>query len=234
MPEKPPATPAQAFQIARDSDGPINDRLAAYGKALRAINPGAGGAVEHLIDRLKGAGAGLDAPKIGETMPPFLLPDDSARLVSLEDLLQRGPVAIAFHRGHWCPYCRINAHGLALIQEETRASGGQIVAITPERQEYARQHKHDAGASFQMLTDYGNGYALSLNLAIWIGEEMIAYLKKSGRDLESFHGAAGWFLPIPATFVVGVDGLIKARFVDPDYRKRMDLAELLTALKAAR
>ena len=85
-----------------------------------------------------------------------------------------------------------------------------------------------------MLTDFGNGYALSLNLAIWVGEEMIAYLTNAGRNLESFHGAAGWFLPIPATFVVGTDGLIKARFVDPDYRRRMDYDELLSALKSAR
>jgi len=63
---------------------------------------------------------------------------------------------------------------------------------------------------------------------------MIEYLSKGGRNLETFHGADGWFLPIPATFVVGTDGLIKACFVDPDYRKRMDLDELLSALKSAR
>ena len=38
---------------------------------------------------------------------------------------------------------------------------------------------------------------------------------------------------IPATFVVGKDGRIKARFVDPDYRKRMTVDELLEALKQA-
>jgi len=40
-------------------------------------------------------------------------------------------------------------------------------------------------------------------------------------------------LPIPATFVVGTDGLIKARFVDPDYRRRMDIDEMLAALRSA-
>jgi peroxiredoxin len=40
-------------------------------------------------------------------------------------------------------------------------------------------------------------------------------------------------LPIPATFVVGADGLIKARFVDPDYRKRMAIEDMLQALRAA-
>jgi hypothetical protein len=31
--------------------------------------------------------------------------------------------------------------------------------------------------------------------------------------------------------VVGRDGRIKARFVDPDYRTRMDLDQLIDALK---
>ena len=46
-------------------------------------------------------------------MPPFLLPDETNRLTSLEQMLQTGPVAVTFHRGHWCPYCRININALA-------------------------------------------------------------------------------------------------------------------------
>jgi hypothetical protein len=38
-------------------------------------------------------------------------------------------------------------------------------------------------------------------------------------------------LPIPATFVVGSDGMVKARFVDPDYRKRMDVDDILGAVR---
>ena len=235
MPSKPPpATPAEAFQIARDSDAPINERLATYAATVRAMGSPAYAIVDRLVERLKNAGAGLNAPAVGEPMPPFLLPDDTAHLVALEDLLTSGPVAIAFHRGHWCPYCRINAHGLAQINDEAAAVGGQIVAITPERQEFTTRHKRDAAAPFRMLTDFANGYAISLNLAIWVGEELKQYMTKGGRDLERYQGVASWFLPIPATFVVGTDGLIKARFIDPDYRKRMDLDELLAALESAR
>jgi hypothetical protein len=39
-------------------------------------------------------------------------------------------------------------------------------------------------------------------------------------------------LPIPATFVVGRDGLIRARFIDPDYRKPMAIADMLAALRS--
>src|SRR5215471_5910646 len=230
----PHATLAEAFQIARDSDAPINERLAIYSAMMRAVGSPFEGPVERLVERLRNAGAGLNAPRVGDPMPSFLLPDDAAHLVSLEELLANGPVAIAFHRGHWCPYCRINARGLAQINDDAAAVGGQIVAITPERQQFAAQHKREAGAPFRMLMDFGNGYAISLNLAIWIGEEMKQYMTERGRSLETYHGSGSWFLPIPATFVVGTDGLIKARFIDPDYRKRMDFDELLGALKSSR
>jgi peroxiredoxin len=51
--------------------------------------------------------------------------------------------------------------------------------------------------------------------------------------MAKFHGNDGWMLPIPAVFVVGRDGLVKARFVDPDFRKRMEIDDLLEALEGA-
>ena len=47
-------------------------------------------------------------------------------------------------------------------------------------------------------------------------------------------GRKEWMLPIPATFIVGTDGIITARFVDPDYRTRMAIEDMVGALKAAR
>jgi peroxiredoxin len=40
-------------------------------------------------------------------------------------------------------------------------------------------------------------------------------------------------LPIPATFIIGTDGIICARFIDPDYRVRMAIEDLLAALRSA-
>jgi hypothetical protein len=52
------------------------------------------------------------------------------------------------------------------------------------------------------------------------------------RDLPTFQGNNSWMLPIPATFVVGRDGAVKARFMDPDYRKPMAIANMLMALRS--
>jgi peroxiredoxin len=136
-----------------------------------------------------------------------------------------------FFRGHWCPYCRLNVRAVIQAMDRIKAMGAQVVAIMPERQEFAEKFKAESGAPFPVLTDLDNGYALSLNLAIWLGSDIQRLL--SNQNLADFHGNDGWVLPIPATFVVGRDGHVKARFVDPDFRRRMEIDDLLAALRSA-
>jgi peroxiredoxin len=183
------------------------------------------------VARLAGNGGGENAPRPGEVMPSFMLPDETGRLVTLPSLLERGAVAVMFFRGHWCPYCRLNMHAVNQAQDDIKAMGAQIVAIVPETREFAEQFKAESGAPFPVLTDLDNGYALSLNLAIWLGGEIQRLL--SYQDMARFNGNDGWMLPIPAVFVVGRDGIVKARFVDPDFRKRMEIDDLLKVLGQA-
>jgi peroxiredoxin len=221
----------QAFLQCRDMEGTLGERLQAYAAKGRAIFPAYGDAVDRLVARIRENGGGDNAPQPGELMPPFLLPDEKGRLVSLKSLLSKGPVAVMFYRGHWCPYCRLNVRAVMQAQDRIAAVGGQTVAIMPEVQAFTEKFKSDANAPFPVLTDLDNGYALSLNLAIWLGSEIQRLL--SYQDMSNFHGNDGWVLPIPATFVVGRDGVVKARFVDPDFRKRMEIDDLIAALRSA-
>ena len=223
-----------ALQRARDMDASLNERLQVIADEVRAQSTSFADAVERLIARLKKSNAGDTAPTVGDPMPPFILPDENGKLVSLTELLKKGPVAVTFHRGYWCPYCRVNTAALAALQETVEEFGGQIVGITPDRQKFTQTLKADAQARFPILTDIDNGYAMSLNLAIWVGQELSALMKGAGFDLAVYQGNEAFTLPIPATFVVGQDGIIRARHVDPDYRKGMETEDLLAALKAAR
>lgn len=217
----------------REMEAPLADRLQAFADTVRALNVQFADVVDRMVQRLRSSGAGESAPSPGEPMPPFLLPDQDGRLVALEDLVGRGPVVVAFHRGHWCPYCRINADALARIEPEVSAAGGQIVAITPELEEFTKELRSDAHAGFPILSDIDNAYALELNLAIWINDEKREVMTEAGWVIPPYQGNKGWMLPIPATFVVGRDGRVVARFVDPDYRKRMDVEDILAALEGA-
>jgi peroxiredoxin len=220
-----------AFQRCREMDGTLNEQLRAYAAAGREIFPAYGEAVDRLVVRINENGGGENAPRPGEPMPPFVLPDEGGQLVALPSLLEQGPVVVMFFRGHWCPYCRLNVRAVIKAYDRVKALGANIVAIMPETQEYAARFKAEADAPFPVLTDLDNGYALSLNLAIWLGadiERLLSYL-----DMAGFHGNDGWVLPIPATFVVGRNGIVRARFVDPDFRHRMAIEDLIAALNDA-
>jgi thiol-disulfide isomerase/thioredoxin len=114
-------------QRCRDMDAPLAERLTAFADELRQLNGEFAEVVDRLVDRLKASGAGEAAPKQGEEMPDFLLPDQGGSLVSLNGLLANGPVAIAFQRGDWCPYCRITADVLAKAHGEIQALGAELV-----------------------------------------------------------------------------------------------------------
>jgi peroxiredoxin len=218
------------FRRVRDLDASLQEQLRTFAETVKRERPQFAAAVERLVQRLRQYGAGESAPQIGESMPPFVLPDETGQMTSLEELLNRGPVAVTFHRGHWCPYCRININALVEAYRELSASGGQIVAIMPDRQKFVAELKSQSNVPFPILTDMDNGYALSLNLAIWVGAE-VQKMMEGRRDLPTFQGNSSWMLPIPATFVVGRDGLIRARFIDPDYRNRMMISDMLGAMR---
>jgi peroxiredoxin len=223
-----------AFQHSRDMDGSLSERLDSLAQAVRRLSPPFAEAVDRLVARLQQCGAGESAPQVGEPLPPFQLPDQAGHIVSLDELLSKGPVAVSFHRGHWCPYCRLNSKALAEAQKEIEREGSQIVAIMPDRQQFAEEFKVESKGRFPILTDMDNGYALSLNLLIWVGAEMERMISEAGWNIPSYQGNTSWMLPIPATFVVGMDRRVKARFVDPDYRKRMAIEAMIAALRNAR
>ena len=143
---------ATALAEALALDAPLADRLAAYATALRRLNRPFAEAVDRLVDRLEASDAGTAAPQVGEPLPPFLLPDDTGHLTSLDEIVATGPVAIVFHRGHWCPYCRITNDALSSLDVRARAAGGRIVAIMPDRQAYVAQLKAATSTSKENLS----------------------------------------------------------------------------------
>lgn len=220
-----------AFHEAAKLDAPLAARLKYVADAVSALSPEFQTAVDEFVARLHRAGAGEGAPAIGTPMPPFALPDERGRVRRLEAFLAEGPQAVVFHRGHWCPYCRLSLAAMAEVGRAAKEVGAGLIAITPEPQPLTKAMRAAAGFEFPVLTDLDNGYALSLGLAIWVEEGMAQMIKAAGWDIGAYQGSGSWMLPIPAGFVLDRGGVVRARFVDPDYRLRMPMEDILRALK---
>jgi peroxiredoxin len=226
------ATPLDdAFRKICATEAPLGERLALFTAAVETHSRPFAVAYQNLITQIKHAAAGITAPAIGETLPPFLLPDHTGGLVELDSLLANGPLVVSFNRGHWCEYCELELRAFADAHNEFAASGTQVVSIMPERGEYTRKVRARTNDTLTVLSDIDNGYALSVGVVMWLGDEVRSLYQKFGLDIERYQGNATWFVPIPATFVLDRNGIVVGRKVDPDFRSRMDMEEILNVLR---
>ncbi|MFA4938847.1 peroxiredoxin-like family protein [Brevundimonas sp.] len=184
------------------------------------------------VKRLVALDVGASAPRIGDPFPDFSLPDPRGVHRSLGDLVSEGPLVLSFNRGGWCPYC---SHELAAWGEEAsvlKAAGGRLVVVSGELGERASALKGMTGDDAVVLCDVDHGVALASGLAFHLSADLNALYLKAGLDLATIYGSGGTFLPIPATFVIDQDRVIRYAFVDPDFRYRASPHDVVRFLGA--
>src|SRR5690348_12256956 len=230
MTDQPISPIEKAFLEVRSSGLSLTDRLGVVANAARMHKPWYAEAIDDFTARLRQVKAGADAPEVGDSMPPFILPDHDGQLISLDEVLNDGPAVIAFHRGHWCPFCRLSMIALAEVEQQLKPA--RIVAISTETQRYTRMLREQTGAMFPVLTDMDGAYAMALNIAVMLDDKLANMISEAGWDVPLYQGGKEWLLPIPAVFVVRSDGTIAARHIDPDYRQRMEIDELLRCVQS--
>ena len=213
---------------------PLASHLVKYRAQSTRNRPDFAKAYDELVARLSSLDRGEVGPEIGAPMPPFHLPDEQGRLVSLVSLLKTGPAVISFNRGHWCPYCKLELRALAAIHDRIGKLGARVVSIMPDSAALTAEYAKKNELPFPVLSDIDLGYSLSLGLIFWVGAEVQRLYRDVGVDLEKYHGNAGYFLPMAAKFIVGQDGLVKARQVNLEFRERMEPDAIIAALEKLR
>lgn len=205
-------------------------KLEHYAKALHELAPSVAADYDRLVARLVAGEVGTSAPRVGDAMPPFLMPNEAGHLVHSDAIFAVGTTVVSFNRGHWCPFCRLELSSLAAVADRVTSCGGQIVSITPEPAPLLRRLREDTGSTLTFLSDIDNAYALQLGLAMHLGVEVRSMMSGGGLDLARFQGNDQWIVPVPATFVVDQGGMVRARWIDPDFRVRGAVDDILAAV----
>jgi peroxiredoxin len=139
--------------------------LCALEKERRAAFPDIYAEVlDRVVLHLRSIGIADQALKVGDRLPPFVLPDVNGRLVSSDALLRQGPLAVGFFRGDWCPYCHVALQALADIYPAFQASGGTIVEITPDLIPATEVTVRGLNLPFSVLSDVDCAFALQCGI----------------------------------------------------------------------
>lgn len=200
--------------------------------AGRQANPDFMKGIDEVIAEAKAFQQGGDALAVGQQVPAFELPDAEGNLISSADLLAKGPLVVTFYRGSWCPYCNLQLRALQARLADINALGAQLVAISPQVPDGSLTKNEISEMDFIVLSDQNAKVAAEYGVAWEVPEFVLNHMKVDRQlDLESINNGNGSVLPIPATFVIGTDGVVSWRFVDVDYRTRSEPDDIIEALK---
>jgi peroxiredoxin len=169
--------------------------------------------------------------QIGAEAPDFQITTMEGQVMNREDILANGTLVLIFYRGDWCPYCNKYLSEVAENLETLNGLGAQVIAVSPETRPHQRAMAESTEASFAFAPDKGYQLMNTFGVAYELDAAMTDKLsEKKGIDWQEAHGTSTPSLPVPATFVIGTDGLFKFIHYDTDYRKRPDVEELVLAV----
>lgn len=187
------------------------------------------GLVAEMVEHLGTAGVtpGLE---VGTRAPRFVLPDAHSGKVSLDDRLAEGPVVLSFYRGAWCPVCNVELRGLQEALPDIRARDASLIAISPQSPDTSAAFVERLELGFDVLSDVDQGVIRAYRLQFELPEPLRPFYERMDMDLSQHNADGTWHLPVPATFVLDTDGVVRARHVDPNYRERMQASTIIEAL----
>jgi peroxiredoxin Q/BCP len=91
--------------------------------------------------------------RIGRLAPEFSLPDHEGNLVSLTELLAKGPLILFFYPGDFTPICTREACMLRDIHAELAEAGLQVVGISPDESSKHAAFKEKHALPYTLLAD---------------------------------------------------------------------------------
>lgn len=177
-----------------------------------------------MVASTEAAGKALRA---GAPAPLFTLHDTNGVSVSLDDLLNRGPVILHFFRGAWCSFGERGLADLASAYYEFRDLGASALAIAPP----SKPATPIMPLPMPELVDHNLKVARSFGLAYELPETLRDRYESLGYQPPVTRAAKSFLAPIPATYLVDRDGIIAMAYVDVDYRNGFDVTAVAKALR---
>lgn len=170
------------------------------------------------------------ARAVGDPIPDVgMTVAQTGRATRVSWMLDGGSAVLVFYRGHWDPYSNVQAQTLGEMQDAIRSYGAQVIMIGPETQANASKMADKWSLDFPVIYDTDgkimDAFGLTYEIPNYMRED---YAHIGFPDLNP---GTAWRLPVCATYIVDRLSVIRLRHLDVDYTRRMEPADVVTALR---
>ena len=162
---------------------------------------------------------GLDpGPAVGAKIPAgFTAANKTGAPQSLASISGRNGVVLAFVRSaKWCPYCQKQLIDLKAAQAPLAAQGYRLAAISYDDPAVLAQFAAKQSIGYTLLSDKGSAMIDAFKL----------------RDPQYKPDSFAYGVPTPAIFVIGRNGVIKAKLAEEGYKTRPPVPLILQTVSA--
>lgn len=154
---------------------------------------------------------------VGAATPAFAVTTSAGAPATFASLKGDKGLVLAFVRSaDWCPFCKTQLKDLNTVAAELKTLGYPVVSVSYD--------------SVDILRTFADANAISYTLASDVGSSVIdafGVRNEGARSSARFNG-----IPHPAIFIIGADGVVKAKLYEENYRVRPPGALVVETVKA--
>lgn len=167
----------------------------------------------------------------GSVAPEFSGRDQNGNVVELKKLRQNGPVVLMFYRGYWCGHCNRQLGAFQESLDKVLEKGASVIAVTPENNDGIEKTIDKNDITFSVLSDQDYSIMDSYDVRFLVTSKYNNKIKTfKGIGIGNNNSDEKPYLPVPATYIIGMDGNIKKAWFDEDYSERPSIAEIIEHL----
>jgi peroxiredoxin len=106
-----------------------------------------------------------------------------------------------------------------------------VIAVSPQSPDHSLSITEKAELAFDVLSDVDQAVIRAYKLQFTVPADLQdLHINVFQVDLRDHSADRSWQLPVPATFVIDRDAVVRAADVSADYRARMEPSDILAAL----
>ncbi len=156
-------------------------------------------------------------PAVGTKPPALHVIDAAGKSPGVKSLAGKNGVVLMFFRSaKWCPYCQAQLLAMKAAPEQLAARGYTLAAISYDDPQVLADFTTKRAINYTLLSDKG-----SMTIDAW-----------GLCDPQYKADSMAYGVPMPGMFVLGRDGIVRAKLAEQGYKTRPPLEAVMATIDA--